>query len=60
MPLGKPHIINLTTYQIYEEKYYMGNSIVVVSTLQQQSEFWTQGRASKKRVSKTFENFYFY
>ena len=43
MPLGKPHIINLTTYQIYEEKYYMGNSIVVVSTLQQQSEFWTQG-----------------
>lgn len=43
MPLGKPHIINLTTYQIYEEKYYMGNSIVVVSTLRQQSEFWTQG-----------------
>lgn len=43
MPLGKPHIINLTTYQIYEEKYYMGNSTVVVSTLQQQSEFWTQG-----------------
>jgi hypothetical protein len=43
MPLGKPHIINLTTYQIYEEKYYMGNSIVVVSTLQQQSDFWTQG-----------------